>query len=279
MKDMKRLITFCGVIVFLFGNATNAAYFFRPIVNNVLNHRNGRNITREMPFIAWIPFQTHNVVAFGIGYMINSYFGFIAAFGFGGVDGFFVQCCLYMATLFQLCREDAKLAFYKGPLAVVSAEQNRITQKKLCAVIEKHNVIMDMCDELVDLFTLIILGHFLSAALVICVTAIDFLMASGFNIVVYIVHSLMVIFELFVYCIGGSQVFESSIDVARAVYFREWYKYDTRTQKMVALIMVRSQKGTSVQVPFFTPSISVFATMLGTASSYITLLRTFLKRH
>lgn len=61
-------------------------------------------------------------------------------------------------------------------MAVVSAEQNRITQKKLCAVIEKHNVIMDMCDELVDLFTLIILGHFLSAALVICVTAIDFLM-------------------------------------------------------------------------------------------------------
>lgn len=46
--------------------------------------------------------------------MVNSYFGFIAAFGFGGVDGFFVQSCMYLSTLFQICREDAKLAFFAG---------------------------------------------------------------------------------------------------------------------------------------------------------------------
>ncbi|CAD7088027.1 unnamed protein product [Hermetia illucens] len=278
LKKMKKFTAALGFIVFLLGNATNAAYFFRPIVNNALDYYNGRNVTREMPFIAWVPFPTTNIVAYCLGYMVNSYFGFIAAFGFGGVDGFFVQSCMYLSTLFQICREDAKLAFFAGTFNVASVEQNIITRKKLSAAIEKHNKIMDMCEELVDLFTLIILAHFLSAALVICVTAIDFLMASGFNIVVYVVHSLMVIFELFVYCIGGTGVFESSIDVARAVYFREWYKYDISTQKMIGLIMVRSQKGTNVQVPFFAPSIPVFGTMLGTAMSYITLLRTFLQR-
>lgn len=46
-----------------------------------------------------------------------------------------------------------------------------------------------------------------------------------------------------------------------AVYQTEWYKLDVEMQRMLLLMMIRSQKAVTIKAPFFSPSLPAFQTV------------------
>lgn len=49
-----------------------------------------------------------------------------------------------------------------------------------------------------------------------------------------------------------------SLEIAKTVYQTNWYTLDAGTQKMLLLIMLRSQRAVTVKAPFFSPSLPAF---------------------
>ncbi|TMW48526.1 hypothetical protein DOY81_006396 [Sarcophaga bullata] len=102
--------------------------------------------------------------------------------------------------------------------------------------------------------------HFLSAAIVLCSSILDLMLNSAsLGLLIYIFYSIAALTQLFLYCIGGSYISESSASIAVTLYDIEWYKCDVETRKMILMMLLRSQKATAIVVPFFTPSLSAFS--------------------
>lgn len=59
-----------------------------------------------------------------------------------------------------------------------SLAQNQRFRFQLSAVVKRHNAIIDLCSDFTTNFTLIILMHFLSAALVLCSSILDLMLVS-----------------------------------------------------------------------------------------------------
>ncbi|TMW44253.1 hypothetical protein DOY81_010667, partial [Sarcophaga bullata] len=65
----------------------------------------------------------------------------------------------------------------------------------------------------------------------------------------------------------------SSEDLAVQAYSSQWYTHSVRIQKMVLLIMVRSQKTIVIKVPFFAPSLPALTAILRFTGSVIALAK------
>lgn len=57
--------------------------------------------------------------------------------------------------------------------------------------------------------------------------------------------------------------------MADVLYDTEWYKCDARTRKMILMILRRSQRAKTIAVPFFTPSLPAFGSVMEMDSIYI----------
>lgn len=57
-----------------------------------------------------------------------------------------------------------------------------------------------------------------------------------------------------------------------AVYQTDWYKLDVETQRMLLLMMIRSQRAVAIKAPFFSPSLPAFQTV----GSYLNLTNSFI---
>ncbi|KAI8117906.1 Odorant receptor 22c [Lucilia cuprina] len=58
-----------------------------------------------------------------------------------------------------------------------------------------------------------------------------------------------------------------SAAVAETLYDIEWYKCDVKTRKMILMMLRRSQRPTTIAVPFFTPSLTAFSSSDSCVSS------------
>ncbi|KNC30297.1 putative odorant receptor 22c [Lucilia cuprina] len=83
--------------------------------------------------------------------------------------------------------------------------------------------------------------------------------SASLGLLIYIFYSIAALTQLFLYCIGGSYISESSAAVAETLYDIEWYKCDVKTRKMILMMLRRSQRPTTIAVPFFTPSLTAFS--------------------
>lgn len=108
-----------------------------------------------------------------ISYMAVAYTGWATTYTFTGVDSFFVTFCLYLSALFRTIQYDIKKALSdlpRGDFSVLSRQQKEAYKKRLIKIIENHNDVIEVSQQYSSLFAFIVLGHFVSAALVLCLS-------------------------------------------------------------------------------------------------------------
>ncbi|XP_058116604.1 LOW QUALITY PROTEIN: odorant receptor 10a-like [Anopheles ziemanni] len=71
-------------------------------------------------------------------------------------------------------------------------------------------------------------------------------------------------------------VFLQSEAIQTVAYSFPWYRYNRDTRHLIQMMMIRAQHGSNLDVPFFETSMATFSTIVRTASSYITLMKSFL---
>ncbi|KAH8389430.1 hypothetical protein KR200_009495 [Drosophila serrata] len=262
------------------GTATNTAFNLQPLIMGLYRWLFELPGQIELPFNIILPAFAIQPSLFPVTYVLLTASGACTVFAFSFVDGFFLCSCLYICGVFRLLQQDIRRIFadlHGDSVDVFTEAMNAEVRQKLAHIVERHNAIIDLCTDLTRQFTVIVLMHFLSAAFVLCSTILDIMLnTSSLSGLTYICYSIAALTQLFLYCFGGNHVSESSGAVADVLYDIEWYKCDARTRKMILMILRRSQRAKTIAVPFFTPSLAAFGSILSTTGSYITLLKTFL---
>ncbi|XP_034474092.1 odorant receptor 22c [Drosophila innubila] len=262
------------------GSATNAAFNIQPLIMGFYRWWFELPGRMKLPFNIILPKFATDSQLFPLTYLLLTCSGACTVFTFSIVDGFFLCSCLYISGVFRVVQQDIRNVFAElreGKIPVFTPLMNAEIRLQLGHIIERHNAIIDLCTDLTGQFTVIVLMHFLSAAFVLCSTILDIMLnTSSLSCLTYICYSVAAMTQLFLYCYGGNHVSESSAAVADTLYEMEWYKCDARTRKIILMILRRSQRAKTIAVPFFTPSLPAFSSILSTTGSYITLLKTFL---
>ncbi|KAL5279392.1 Or22c family protein [Megaselia abdita] len=271
-----------SMFLYYSAHSTMMFFFFKPIVINLYKMAVNEDTIRDLPFRMFLPKQFIESQYYYIVFCLVGYSGWSTVYTFVGVDSFFVTFCLYMSALFRFIQYDVEKALSDLPqndFQVLNYRQRQHYKKKLAKIIENHNDVIHLSSDFSSLFAVIVLGHFLSAALILCVSIMVLLLSVeslGFGAVLYTSYCICTMFQLFVYCYGGTEITENSLEISKTVYQTDWYKCDVETQKMLLLIMLRSQRAVTVKAPFFSPSLPAFQTIMSSTGSYIALLKSFL---
>ncbi|XP_065358334.1 odorant receptor 24a-like [Calliphora vicina] len=268
------LATRLNALVLFFGFCTSTSYTLRPIVTNTFLYLNGKDIIYETPFKMIFPDALLSMPLYPITYILVHWHGYITVLAFVGADGFFLGFCFYFATLLKAIQEDLQ-----NILTDIEDNKNskHESEDKVCLaledIVERHNEVAELTDKFSLIMVEITLCHFITSSIIIATSVVDLLLFSGYGIIVYVVYTCAVLTEIFLYCLGGNTVMESSEDLATKAYSSEWYTHSVKVQKMVLLIMVRAQRTIAIKVPFFAPSLPALTAILRFTGSVIALAK------
>jgi predicted ABC-type sugar transport system permease subunit len=106
-----------------------------------------------------------------------------------------------------------------------------------------------------------VLIHYITSALITCICCLMILYADGAAKLIFINYIVASTTQVFVYSIGGNMLESSSTGIRVSAYNFDWYKCDQRIRKLIQMIMIRAQRRTAVDVPFFDVSLETFATV------------------
>lgn len=108
-----------------------------------------------------------------------------------------------------------------------------------------------------------VLIHYITSAVITCICCLMIMLADGAAKIIFVNYIIASTTQVFVYSIGGNLLEDASTGVNFAAYDFPWYKCDKRIQKTIQMIMVRGQRKTAVDVPFFETSLETFSVVSG----------------
>lgn len=144
---------------------------------------------------------------------------------------------------------------------LISDSENEVIKKKLGALIQRQNDIIDMFDRFRSVFAVIVFGHFVSAAITICCGILDVMLGTIYELTIYLFYVGCVLSQLFIYCYGGQEIAQQSELIAEAAYCCHWYRANTMVRQMICIIITRSQRPVLLSCPFFSPSFPAFSSV------------------
>jgi len=136
--------------------------------------------------------------------------------------------------------------------------------------------LINLCEKMSRALTVIVVLHFISAAIVICACCMMMFRTQIPEWFIYFLYACGVVAEAYIFAYAGSALIYSSTGLKDAAYNFEWYKCDTRNRKMILFIMHRAQRRVCIEVPFFQASLEAFIAVMQGAGSYVTFLKNFM---
>nr|QKN21469.1 odorant receptor [Zeugodacus tau] len=263
-------------IPFVMGFITCTSYNLKPLLMTLILYVQGQEPMWKLPFNMTMPPFLLRAPYFPLTYIFTAYTGYITIFMYGGCDAFYYEFCSNTAALLELLQNDLKsILSFGGDKFTLTAEESTVLEWRLVQFIKRHNDIIELTRFFCKRYTVITLAHFVSAGLVIGASIFDLMTFTGFGIVIYIGYTIAVLGQLFIYCYGGSMVAESSVQLATVAFACDWHACNPRLRRYVLMIIIRSQRAISMSVPFFSPSLVTFTSILQTSGSIIALASSF----
>uniref|UniRef100_A0A1A9WXT5 Odorant receptor n=1 Tax=Glossina brevipalpis TaxID=37001 RepID=A0A1A9WXT5_9MUSC len=220
------IATRLNALVLLLGTFTGTAYTVRLIINNMMLYLNQESIIYETPFKMMFPQPLLAMPLYPLTCALSHWHGYITVAAFAGADGFFLGFCFYFATLLKALQED--LIDTLAINASLPAKNAQATHSEadvisdLIDIIKRHNEISQLMQEFSSVMVGITLSHFITSSLIIGTSIIELLLSE---------------------------------ELTLKAYCSQWYGYSVRLQKMILLIIIRSQRTITVKIPFITPAL------------------------
>lgn len=117
-----------------------------------------------------------------------------------------------------------------------------------------------------------VLIHYITSALTTCICALMILLADGAAKLIFVNYIIASTTQVFVYSFGGNMLENASTNISFCAYDFEWYKCDERIRKLILMIILRAQKKTAVDVPFFQVSMETFGTVSNSIANILSIL-------
>uniref|UniRef100_A0A182P3T0 Uncharacterized protein n=1 Tax=Anopheles epiroticus TaxID=199890 RepID=A0A182P3T0_9DIPT len=258
-----------------------AAYFYgiTPFIIMAYNWYQGqRPLEKVLPFKLALPFDPQHSLYFVLTTIFLNYASIPTINSQTGCDALFSGVCLYLNGQFQAIRlemEALTATLDEHSLKSTAAETHRINLE-LKRISQRHQEIIDLVSEARTAFMPTVLLIYTATAIIMCFVCIAMLVVEGIYKLTYLPYACAELVLLFLYSYSGTIIRDSSEAIQTAAYDFPWYRFDRNTRHLIQMMMIRAQYGSNVDVPFFETSMATFSVIVRTASSYVTLMKSFL---
>ncbi|KAL0111075.1 hypothetical protein PUN28_012802 [Cardiocondyla obscurior] len=145
-------------------------------------------------------------------------------------------------------------------------------------LINRHQKIIDLSDNIEDLFSNIALLQFIWNTLVICCIGFVIVISIGTEegatmITKSLIFYVAITLEAFVFCYAGEYLSAKSKSISDAAYECFWYDLTPSECRVLMFLMLRSQKRLTITAGKITDlSLEGFTTIMKSSASYISVL-------
>nr|QGW45394.1 odorant receptor 21 [Bradysia odoriphaga] len=270
-----------GLTLAVFANLTNLFFCLLPMVKDSYRLVMGIERSYDLPFKAVFPFNIFWSPLFEFIFVTSAYSGIMTATSIYSTDGLFLGICAHISSEFKIIGSrvstliEEEIGSHQS-IEKFSKEQNDRLYKKLTIIVDDHSTVIDVCQKMSRCLSPNVLIHYFTSAVITCICCLMILLAEGAAKIIFVNYIIASTTQVFVYSIGGNMLEDASTGIYFTAYDFPWYKCDERIRRTIQMIMIRSQRKTAIDVPFFEASLETFSVIIRTAGSYIALLNTFL---
>ncbi|XP_055523143.1 odorant receptor 22c-like [Wyeomyia smithii] len=156
--------------------------------------------------------------------------------------------------------------------------ESEIFGEKLEEIVRMQDVAYRSAKQLKKVLSPLLLLLYGTCVVSLCMTMMVLTIARGdrqllTNMIILVWY---IFFQIFSYSVLGTELMNASTSVADAVYRIHWYKRRIAEQRLLLIVMMRSQRGASLTATdFFIVNRASFGMALRSAFSYFTVLRQF----
>lgn len=202
------------VVLSVFAGFTGFFLAFSPIFKNIYRISQGESWEMTVPFLSKYPWDHQKSPAYGITYFVQVYCSFLMDIAIPGLDCLFTGICFHIAAEFQcigirlknIATEVNRRTTDTGLLSTTNTDD---VMKSIKRIIEEYCTCMDLKDMTVSLFQEMVMAHFLSSALFICVNAVNLTIAEPAQKPIYVAYICTLLTQAFLYCLSGELVLQS----------------------------------------------------------------------
>uniref|UniRef100_A0A182NRC7 Odorant receptor n=1 Tax=Anopheles dirus TaxID=7168 RepID=A0A182NRC7_9DIPT len=237
-----------------------------------------RPLVKLLPFKLALPYDSQNSFYFTLTTVFLNYASAPTITSQSGSDALFSGVCLYVYGQFQAIKlevESLSSSLNARSLKGSPFETDRVNLA-LRRISKRHQQIIDLVAEVRTAFAPNVLLVYTATAIIMCIVCVALLVVEGIYKLTYLPYAFAELTLLFLYSYSGTIIRDASEAVQTVAYDFPWYRYDRNTRHLIQMMMIRAQHGSNVDVPFFETSMASFSAIVRTASSYITLMKSFL---
>lgn len=204
----------------------------------------------------WYPFDAYQNVNYCFAYAWILWMGWNDVLHFLGGEIMFRALSGVIAMEYE---------FLKLDFAAALETSSDTRSEKVRSLIQKHNKLFETVDKLQDIYSINILSSFTVSSVSVAFTA--FQLSTTVNDLAtmsfYVPYMAMVLGHIFMLCVSGQKLIDSSQSVADGVYECEWEKIeDEALKKQLILIIQRAQKAKKLSaMSFLNVSLETFTTV------------------
>lgn len=192
-----------------------------------------------LPTDLWFFYDYRQPILYEITYIYISIAGFAVSFLILGSDLLFCGISTLIKAQFKIIAQD---------LREMEVKDIKETEIKLKKVIKLHQEILEIANEVDEIFGVSFLFNIGLSALVICTTGFQIFTLNIDNITEMLNFLLLfspALVEIFLLCHHAEKVNDAALDIANAAYDFPWYEKNVpkSMRKTILQIMVTSQQG------------------------------------
>ncbi|XP_014480076.1 PREDICTED: odorant receptor 4-like [Dinoponera quadriceps] len=218
-----------------------------------------------------IPFNVDKQRTYGTILTAQLVYVVMGSWAAGAVNSLLLTLILHIGGQMDIVRSWLKeFASQEGEKKSSVAKTNEI--------VEKHRRIINLSENVENLYTHIALMQFASNTIMICSLAFLIVSAIGTpDAVEQIMRSLLFYaitnLEAFVFCFAGEYLRNKSKEIGAAAYNCAWYNLKPEHSRLLMLVILRSQKQLALTVGKMTDlSLEYFASIMNASGSYLSVM-------
>ncbi|KAH8372937.1 hypothetical protein KR009_008555 [Drosophila setifemur] len=262
----------CGIFrtCFLIAWALNSVL---PFVRMGLSYWLSGHAEPELPFPCLFPWDIHIMRNYALSFIACAFASTGVVLPAVSLDTIFCSFTSNLCAFFKIAQY--KVVRFKG----ASQGESQATLNKVFAL---YQTSLDMCSELNLCYEPIICAQFFVSSLQLCMLgylfSVTFAQTEG---VYYASFIATIIIQAYIYCYCGENLKTESARFEFAIYDSPWHESlgdggaSTSIARSLLISMMRAHHGFRITGYFFEANMEAFSSIVRTAMSYITMLRSF----
>ncbi|XP_011156164.3 odorant receptor 85b isoform X2 [Solenopsis invicta] len=241
-----------------------------PILRSMIQKNDRESSTRELPIKMEFPFKIDHSPIFELVLVAQFFHDLSVACIIAMLNALLVTLVLHVSGQIDIMRQSF--------VEIASKKHTRSSLPILKDLINRHQKIIELSDNIEDLFSNIALLQFIWNTLVICCIGFVIVISIGTEegatmITKSLIFYVAITLEAFVFCYAGEYLSAKSKSIGDAAYECLWYDLTPSECRVLLFLMLRSQKRLTITAGKITDlSLEGFTTIMKSSASYISVL-------